>query len=80
MDESERPKTPYSIVCHTHERVFLTREEYALQMTCSDHDWICPICALPVWFDNDFYEETISERRRLANAQEMCDNQDPLHM
>lgn len=39
---------------------YLTQEQYSSQMSCPDRGWICPITKLPGWFDDEWYEATIS--------------------
>lgn len=48
--------TRYAIICSEHGQVFLTREEYDLEMRNPDSRWTCPHCKRVAQFDDDNYE------------------------
>ncbi len=57
-DESIVP-TRYAVICLTHGRVFLSREEYNLQMRAVSSHWKCPRCNATCEFDDDNYDDGI---------------------
>ncbi len=55
---SEEP-TPYAVLCRSHGRVFLTKDEYGRQMCKPDALWRCPLCKQDAQFDDETYESAL---------------------
>lgn len=48
---------PNAVICPVHGQVFLTVEEYSIQMGLYDQLWSCPICGNFAEWDDDNYDE-----------------------
>lgn len=59
-------KTPYAILCSTHEQVFLTSQEYDRQMKRPNSLWTCPICNEVAPWDDDNYDAWLDEQEARA--------------
>lgn len=57
MNESKDP-TPYAVICKTHGRVYLTKEEYEYQLMRANARWQCPrtACGRTSEWDDETYE------------------------
>lgn len=63
MGESDVP-TRYAVICPVHGQVFLTRDEYNMQMLRANSRWKCPRCGKISNFDDDnYYESTCYDKR-----------------
>ena len=58
-------RTPWAIICPNDGQVFLTREQYDLQMNRANARWKCPHCLSICEFDDENYD-----RRGLEEDQE----------
>jgi hypothetical protein len=48
--------TPWAVLCRTHGKICLTRNEYDRQLRAPDDLWTCPICRQPAKWDDAHYE------------------------
>ena len=55
-------RTPWAVICHRHGRVYLSSHEYRRQLCHADARWICPHDHLVADWDDDNYEEYLSEQ------------------
>ncbi len=51
--------TPYAVLCRSHGKVYLTKDEYNRQMCAPDSRWSCPECGRICDFDDDNYEASL---------------------
>ena len=51
-----RERTPWAVRCTDHGSVYLTEEEYDVQMDHPDSLWRCPLCMGLAEWDTDNYE------------------------
>ncbi len=61
---SNRPQTPWRVICPRHFRVYLTCEEYNAQMASPNTLWKCPLCGLTAEWDDANYERACDEAER----------------
>jgi hypothetical protein len=61
MTYSNRPETPWAIICREHKQVFLTKREYEAQMSKPDSLWMCPLCGDNASWDDDNYEKHLDD-------------------
>ena len=69
QDNYQRPRTPYAVNCVETfgvrptgcGLVYLTEEEYHLQMRMADYTWRCPICNGTAHWNDDNFEDFLPE-------------------
>lgn len=58
VDLWNHPRTPYAVYCHAgHGLVYLTEEQYDVQMEHADDLWSCPVCGHDAGWDDENYEQ-----------------------
>jgi hypothetical protein len=62
MDKNNRARTPWAVNCFGddgpgHGLVYLTSDEYALQLSRPDAQWRCPICGMVAEWDDDNHDD-----------------------
>lgn len=55
--KTSEQRSPYKVHCPKHGGVYLTYEEYMLQLIRADETWHCPACGTAAVWDDDNYEE-----------------------
>jgi uncharacterized protein with PIN domain len=58
--------TPWAVICHRHGRVYLTQQQYDVQMNKPDSFWLCPVCGDVAGWDDDNYEKHMELLEREA--------------
>lgn len=66
---TKRAAGPYAVICHKHDKVFLTKKEYIAQMDAPDSLWVCPLCGENANWDDDNYEDFYYEEERKREEQ-----------
>ena len=57
LSSRTRPKaTPWAVICVQHGQVFLTEDEYSLQLLEADLGWFCPLCERAAEFDDENFD------------------------
>jgi hypothetical protein len=57
----KRAVSPWAVICREHGLVYLTHEEYVLQMMAADSLWVCPICQRFAHWSDETWEEAQDE-------------------
>lgn len=60
-DKHGRERTAYAVICEEEcGLVYLTKEEYRLQMNAANRTWRCQICRSGAYWSDDNYESFLN--------------------